>query len=273
MKIIKKNLLIIPLILLLFVTYAFIEPHWIEIKEMEISDNDVPLEFNNFKIAFISDIHFGRFFSEERLKELVITINSLEPDLILLGGDYISASKEYIAPCFEVLSNLYAKYGTYGVLGNHDHWESAELTRLEMTRAGIVCIDNYSEWINLGSSRIKLGGVGDLWEGKTDINPTVQDVLEDDFVILVSHNPDFAENINSSNIDIMLSGHAHGGQVTLFGLFAPFLPSKYGQKYRTGIININNMKVIISNGIGTIVLPVRFFARPQVNVIYLKNTD
>ncbi len=273
MKKIIKIIIIISLILLLLFIYVFIEPYWLEIKVTEILDADIPYEFNDFKIIFITDIHLGKLYSNERLKELVNTINSLQPDLILLGGDYVSIDKENIPVCFDELSNLTAPYGVYGVLGNHDHWTSAELTRIEMSRAGIVCIDNYSEWINIADRRIKIGGVGDLWEDKTDIEETIKNVSEDDLVILVSHNPDFAENINSSNIDIMLSGHTHGGQVTIFGLFAPFLPSKYGQKYRTGVINTNNIKVIVSNGIGTISSPVRFFARPQLNVINLKSTN
>jgi hypothetical protein len=91
-----------------------------------------------------------------------------------------------------------------------------------------------------------------------------------DFVILVSHTPDFAENLKTDKIDLMLSGHTHGGEVTFFGLWAPYIPSDYGQKYRTGIIKTDKTTVLVSNGIGNTFLPIRFFARPQINIIDLE---
>ena len=88
--------------------------------------------------------------------------------------------------------------------------------------------------------------------------------------ILLSHNPDYVEKLNNYKIDLMLSGHTHGGQVTFFGLWTPFIPSAYGDKYRTGIINTKYTELIVSNGTGTVIKPLRFCARPQILVIYLK---
>lgn len=273
MKKLSIYFIIILILFILIIIYAFIEPYWIEIKETEIIDIDISPEFNNFKIVFIADIHFGDDFSSDRLEEIVNTINSLNPDLILLGGDYADSSREYISLCFDILSNLNASFGVYGVLGNHDN---IKYIKDEMRYSGINILENKAYWINIGKETIKVGGISDLWGNESDISPTIYNVNKNDFVILVSHNPDFAEEINSTDvnlIDIMFSGHTHGGQVTFFGLFAPINPSKYGEKYRTGLIKKDNMNMIVTNGIGTFVLPVRFFARPQINVIYLKTSD
>ena len=255
---------------LLFI-YAFIEPYWIQIKVTEKTDNQIPNSFKGLKIAYVSDIHHTKSFSRARVKSLVEKVNSLNPDIILLGGDYVNKSPIYIEPCFEELKNLNAPMGKFGVLGNHDHWESAELTRTCMEKAGIIELDNKSQWIYRNGERIKIGGVGDYWEDNQVIDNTIDDVKESDFVILLSHNPDYAENLQTNKVDLMLCGHTHGGQVTLFGLWAPFVPSKYKQKYRTGLVKTEHTEVLISNGAGTSgFLPVRFFARPQINIIELK---
>ncbi len=264
----KKALISFFLILLLL--YAFIEPYWLELKETNIIDKDLPASFENTKIVFISDIHHGPYFSRERVRSLVQQINGLNPDIILLGGDYVFMDSKYIQPCFEELKNLKATIGKFGVLGNHDHWRSAELTRILARDAGIRLLDNKAEWVYKNGDRIKIGGVGDMFEDIQDITPTTFDVSKQDFVILLSHNPDFAEEIKTYNIDLVLSGHTHGGQVTLFGLWAPLVPIENKQKYRTGVVDTGYTKVIVSNGVGTTALPVRFFARPQINIINLK---
>ena len=131
-------------------------------------------------------------------------------------------------------------------------------------------MDNKAFWVVKGGERIKVGAVGDYFEDDVDITPTVADVQKTDFVILLSHNPDYAEGLGTDKVDLMLSGHTHGGQVTLFGLWAPLVPSEHGQKYRTGTMDLGKMKIIVSNGIGTITPPIRFFARPQIVTVILK---
>jgi predicted MPP superfamily phosphohydrolase len=138
-----------------------------------------------------------------------------------------------------------------------------------MAGAGIRLIDNEAYWLEKNGGRIKVGGVGDYLEDIQDIEPTIADVNKNDFVVLVTHNPDYVEEMGTDKVDLVLAGHNHGGQVTFFGLWAPILPSKYGQKYRTGIVEVDGAKVIVSNGVGTITPPVRFFARPQIIIVDL----
>lgn len=271
MKYIILIFLIIVLILIVVVIYpVYIEPYWIQIKKIKIDDNDIPDSFKEFKIIFLTDIHHGPYFSINRVKKVVKKVNKLKPDIVLLGGDYVHRDEKYIKPCFNECAKIKAKFGIFGVLGNHDHWENAVLTKESMKSAQISLLDNIGYWIQINNEKIKIGGVGDFWEDKQDISATIDDVFENDFVILVSHNPDYAESIKTKKVDIMLSGHTHGGQVTLFGLYAPVLPSRYAQKYRTGIVENPNIMVIISNGIGTISPPVRFFCRPQIVELILE---
>jgi uncharacterized protein len=266
-KTIGKYLLLFLAVLTL---YAFIEPYWLQNMIYVIASRDVPPSFHNAKILLITDIHHGPYFSISRVRSLVSRVNAENPDIILLGGDYVHRSPKYIIPCFNELKNLRAPLGVYGVLGNHDHWENGELTKKMMDESGIIRIDNKASWIIREGEKIKIGGVGDYREDTQDLAPALEGVGKGDFVILLSHNPDYAEAFDSDKIDLLLSGHTHGGQVTLAGLWAPIVNSKYGQKYRTGLIKRGNTNMIVSNGVGTITPPVRLFARPQIVTIILK---
>lgn len=261
---------IVPLLICL--VYGLIEPYRIELKETYIVNGKIPESFEDFKILFVSDIHHSTTYSKKRVIALINKINIQKPDLILLGGDYVN-HRSYIEPLFKEMKNFKAGYGILGVLGNHDVYADAKMVKDEMENSGIKCLDNKAAWIYKENARIRIGGVGDFLNGTQDLNPTVNEV-NNEFIILLSHNPDYAEDIKTDKIDLVLSGHTHGGQGTIFGLWAPFIPSKYGQKYRTGIVNLQHTKVLVSNGLGNVEgwAPIRFFARPQINIIYLKRT-
>lgn len=265
----KKAKIAILLCTVLF-AYSLIEPYWIEIKTTVFTDSDVPQNFQNFKVVFVSDIHSGPFVSQKKIAGFVERINAQNPDIIILGGDFIEDEPEYITPCFEELKKLKAKMGIYAVIGNHDALKSYNKTYKAIEGSGIMPLENDAEWININEQKIKLGGV--TWNGieDPDIKPTIGDVSDNDLVIIASHIPDFAEKIQTDKIDLMLSGHTHGGQVTLLGLYAPYIPSDYGQKYRTGLVRTDKTTVLVSNGLGTSFLPIRLFARPQINVVILK---
>ncbi|AEG17830.1 metallophosphoesterase [Methanobacterium paludis] len=267
----KKIVIIIAFLFAIALAYSyFIEPYMIETKEITIQSDQIPAEFNGKTIVFITDIHCSQFFSAERVGSLVNQVNALNPDMVLLGGDYVTDDTAYIQPCFSQLSKLKAPLGVYGVLGNNDPYNA---TIAAMENAGITYIGNKGLWIEENGQRIRLGGVGDL---DTDIpyqGPTIGAVNSSDFVIMVSHKPDYFPLLNKKLVDLMFAGHTHGGQVTFFGLWAPFTGSKYGQKYLTGVKESGNSTMIVSNGIGTVKVPLRFFARPQIIVVKLERTS
>lgn len=268
----KKSAKWIFFVLLSLFLYTLYEPYRIELRHDTIISHKITPDTENLKIVFVSDIHHGPFMSRDRIHELVLKINHEHPDLIFLGGDYVHRGSKYIVPCFEEFGYLKAKYGTFAVLGNHDHWENKKLTVESIKKAHITLLDNNASWINIGKSRIKIGGVGDYTEDVQNLEPTLQGLLDSDFTILLTHNPDYLEEIlDNTHIDLVMAGHTHGGQVTFFGKYAPILPTKTGQKYRSGKIQVGTMTLIVSNGIGTVTPPVRFFARPQINIVTLKS--
>jgi predicted MPP superfamily phosphohydrolase len=262
------SVLLIPVIVLAYA--VFIEPYYLEVKEVSLASPDIPPSFDGKRIVFISDIHNGAYFSRERITDLVSRINGLKPDIVILGGDYATRDSTNTTLCLTELGNIQAPLGKYGVLGNHDYWEGGMEAISAMKSAEIIPLDNTGLWISSGNERIRLGGVSDLWHAAPDPIPTINEAKQSDYVILVSHNPDYAEELETSKVDIVLAGHTHGGQVTVFGLWAPYMPSDYGQKYRGGFVQTAYTNVYVTRGIGMTYLPVRFFARPEITVITLE---
>ena len=277
-----KELFIVILIGVILLTYSFLETRWIKITNISIESADIPTAFDGKRIVFVSDIHHGEALSIERVAKLVERINNLHPDIIILGGDYISLDRRYIEPVFSELGKLKSKYGVFGVMGNHDYFVDGNLSKQMMIKNGIKECDNKSYWLKINKDSIKIGGVDDPGGSIPTVDSTIYDVKRKNFCILISHRPEFIKQIKSDLVDLTLSGHTHGGQVTLFGLWAPILPSDNGswaslalskesQQYCYGLTKPKpNMQSYITSGIGTRSPHFRFFRRPEIAVLELK---
>ena len=253
--------------------YSLFEPYWLKIKQLELDSEKIPASFDGKTIIFISDIHCGKSFSLNRVRGLVKKINRLRPDIIILGGDYISHDEGIILPVFKELKKLKPTIATFGVLGNHDCECDIELSRKGMRDAGIKSLDNRGCWVSVGDERIRLGGVCDQKAGPQDIGPTLEETTPEDFKVLISHNPSFISKVPEDSIDFMLSGHTHGGQIAPLGLLAPLVPlSKGGAKvrHRRGVVDQNGVKMFVSSGVGTVILPMRLMSNPEIVYITLK---
>lgn len=205
---------------------------------------DVPCDFEGCKIVFLSDIHHGKCFSLRQLESLVKLTNSLKPDIVLLGGDYIDHDPSCIPSFFGAAASFEAPMGVYGVLGNHDRLTDAELSANCMKQAGIKQLDNIGIWINKGNSKIRIGGVGDLWTTTQNLEPMLEGTKNNDLMILITHHPDYAELLPNDKIDLMLCGHTHGGQVSFLGKWIPPWPGAAKLKYLTGIVKAKARKII-----------------------------
>ena len=196
----------------------------IKLCQYAFKSHDVPAEFEGVKIIFLTDIHHGFFFTQEKVRTLVKLTNSLKPDIILLGGDYVDRDPGCIPTFYCEAAKFKAPLGIYAVLGNHDIWTDEELSKEYMNQSGIRLLDNDAVWIEKGKSRIKIGGVGDLWSMTQNLEPMLEGTVRNDLMILISHHPDFAELLPTNIIDLLLCGHTHGGQVSFFRKWVPPWP-------------------------------------------------
>lgn len=269
--------IITTVIAILGFSYSYYEARNINLVQHTFSHKDIPSSFDGKKIIYISDIHSNQYFDSKDVAELIEKVNELNPDFVFLGGDNTNKDATYSTPFFKEIAKLKSTFGVFSVLGNHDHWEDAQFIQKGLIDAGVNVCDNQSYWIRLENDSIKIGGVGDLWEDTQDIEKTVSDISPNDFCILLSHNPDYIELMNTDLVDLILSGHTHGGQVTLLGMHAPVMPSLWrphlhntGQKYRYGWKEYHGTPIYITSGIGVGDFPFRFFSPPEIVQITLK---
>ena len=250
--------------------YIFgIEPEWISIERVEVPISNLPSPFYNFRIVFLSDFHFEPYTRLAFIHRVVQQTNELEPDLICLLGDYVFARAESIRELAPVLAELNASQGVFAVLGNHDIWTHAEIVRAGLEAHGIRVFNNQHVSLAVGGKSIVLAGLDDGWSGKPDLQQTLAAVPEDQPVILMLHEPDFADQVAlDGRVQLQLSGHSHGGQVRLPYFGAPFLPG-FAHKYDQGLYQVEQMWLYVTRGVGVISPPGRFNCRPEITEITL----
>jgi predicted MPP superfamily phosphohydrolase len=209
--------------------------------------------------------------------------NSLAADIIVLTGDFVYRSASYSAACAQGLASLKARYGVYAVLGNHDIWTDAGKVAFNLSSVGIDVLQNEIRCLGSGNPKLWLIGVQDtgyaggffsdfraIWQPAADnLASLLEQIPVDEPRLLLVHNPDFTEMLPEGRIDLALCGHTHGGQVRLPFFGAPVVPSCFGDKYGSGLVEGPSTMVYINRGIGLIPPPVRFNCRPEITLFHL----
>jgi predicted MPP superfamily phosphohydrolase len=247
------------------VGYSLLEAKWLGVNRVTLTIPNLPEAFKGKRVAFLADLHHGPYVPLPYIRHAVDMANGLEPDLIALGGDYPHRGVAYVEPCIKELGRLRAPLGVYAVLGNHDHYDGVQPhVSAALREQGIPELTNRGRWIETEGARLWLCGVGDYWRDTQDLPAALGPTTMKDAVILLSHNPDYVEEIDDARVGMVLSGHTHGGQVDLPIIGAPVVPSLYGQKYVHGLVQGPVAKVFVTRGIGTITPPVRLFCKPEI---------
>jgi uncharacterized protein len=241
----------------------------VEVSRVDVKIENLPGEFKGMTIAHLSDIHHGRFTGLDYIGDCVEIVNGMKPDLVALTGDFTFGGRSYVGPCAEALKPLAARAGVYAVLGNHDYYVGARGVARALRNSGIKVLIDAQDRIEVGGSKLCLLGVDDFLCGHTDVNQLMRGLPSAEPRIVFSHNPDFIEEFaaRKKHIDLMISGHTHGGQIRFPLIGAPHIASDYGQRYAVGLNRKDSMQVYTTRGIGTIVVPARLNCPPEI-VLY-----
>jgi len=260
-------------LMLLSVGWSFVEPRLLLVERTTVTSPEVPAGYDGARIVFLSDIHAGTLLGEGHLQRIANTTIAEKPDLIVLGGDYSGGGEGGHEMMRPIARQLAAYRPTIAVLGNHEGGWGSDRSREDLESAGVIVLGNEHVRVRRGGTSILVGGVEDKMTGRPDARVPARDIARSGFSVLVTHNPDVLPDGLADTrgaFDLALAGHTHGGQVTLFGLWAPYLPSDYGQRFRGGWSQIEGVPTLVSRGAGAYILPIRFFAPPQLHVITLR---
>lgn len=253
-----------------------IERHWLDVHHVSIKLGNLPGAFSGFRIAQLADFHYGEYSEPSFVRASVDAVNALQPDLVALTGDFISAgpmvkriSVDFAEHCADLLARLHCQE-RYAVMGNHDAMVDSDQVTAALESRGIHVLRNSSVPIERHGTRLWLAGVDDVLMGDPDLKAASpkQRLQQSEPLILMAHEPDYADEVVGSGVDLMLSGHTHGGQVRI--PFAPlFNLPKLGRKYIEGLFSFRDMQLFVTRGIGTVGVPFRFRCPPEITVITL----
>lgn len=263
----RPILLVLAFFVLLFIYTRFVEPNIIKVDHEAINLNG---QGNGLRVIVASDFHLGLFSSPAKLRRIVSEINKLDADLVLVPGDLVFKLPIEKFSEFSELNKI--KLPLAVVLGNHDYGRprgtdvSTELIA-ELEANNIRVIDNQAWNLEVQGKQIKVVGLSDYYNNAADFSLLKKDNAAQ-LLIALTHNPDISYQYpTSSEADITISGHTHGGQIRLPGLYKSAIPSDYD--FDAGLYQIGNYPVFVSSGLGSVGLPMRFLRLPEINVLEL----
>ncbi|MEE9431736.1 MAG: metallophosphoesterase [Melioribacteraceae bacterium] len=259
------------------------------VRSVKLGFTNLPKNFNGLKIVQLSDFHIGSFLNHlSFFEEVVDKVNSLNPDLILFTGDFVNNVSEEMDKFLPALSKLQSKYGNYSILGNHDygeyvHWDSEEIKKKNLDRliklqedVGFKLLLNSSKKIKINNEEISLVGIENWglppFPQYGDLNKALENVDDDSFKILMSHDPTHWDEqvLSYTNIDLTLAGHTHGAQ---FGIEIPgwrWSPVNLRYKRWGGLYTEGKQHIYVNTGLGFIGFPGRVGMPPEITLIELE---
>jgi hypothetical protein len=273
----RSALVAVGLVLLGTGLWVFwIEPASLVVREHRIAVPGWPAGAP-IRIALLSDLHVGSPHNGPgRLRAVVRRVNAARPQIVLLAGDFVIHRVlfgTFVPPetTGEILRDLRAPLGVYAVLGNHDYGLNARRVAAALRAGGVLVLEDQAvriggEFVPATTPPFWLVGVSDLLRGPHDLDGALTQVTDDAPVLLFTHNPDLFPEV-PERVGLTLAGHTHGGQVHIPLVGRPIVPSRYGSRYAAGLVVERGRRLFVTTGVGTSIVPVRFFVPPEIALL------
>lgn len=268
-----KKLLYVCLVIIFIVIFLYVNNHWIVVSEHVYESERVPSSFDGMRIVQVSDLHDALFGKEQ--EALVQKVKAAKPDAIFLTGDLVDSNRYNLEQSLQAVRQFVELADVYYVLGNHEVATNKVNEIYEvLSSLGVHVMADESTVLERNGERLAIIGIEDPLMGKsTDemLEIATASVPQDMFKLLLAHRPEMFDEYVAKSIDLVFSGHAHGGQIRIpgiGGLFAPgqgLLPT-----YTVGIYEKNKTSMVVSRGLGNSSVPYRIFNLPEIVVVQLK---
>lgn len=274
----KKLIIVVAVLLVLFVAWVIWSNKALQLNTYVVSSNKVPERFNGFKIAQVSDLHNEEFGKEN--KKLIKLLKNSEPDIIVITGDLIDSKNTKVEVALKFIEQAMQIAPCYYVTGNHESWtKEYENLKKGLIELGVVVLEDEAVIIESLGDSLEIVGVMDpsfkAGNNGTEIEKSLQKIVDgDNFTVLLSHRPELFSVYCDCDIELVLTGHAHGGQFRIpfmGGLVAP--DQGYFPQFDSGRFTDRNTTMIVSRGIGNSIVPIRFNNRPEVILVVLESEN
>jgi predicted MPP superfamily phosphohydrolase len=224
----------------------------------------------SLRVVQVTDIHAGLYMTREEMRRYADLVNSLQPDVFVLTGDFISNSLSFLPGCLEEMARVKARYGTFATLGNHEHWfgKGREIRRM-FRQYPITLLHNAHRVIVADQGSLAVAGIDDLRTGHPDLEAALRGIEPSTPTLLLSHRPEIFPYAAAYGIPLTLAGHWHGGQIKFRFLGVDISVAHLMTPYPEGLYRINDSHLYVSRGIGTTATPVRLNAPPEVTLFHL----
>ena len=252
-----------------------IDRHNVVVEQRTLRIRRLPAPFHGLRVVQISDFHHRGYAEDYYLRHVVDKVNALEPAMVAMTGDFITAHGSPFGPwrkampvCAEILSGLRAPLRIC-TLGNHDCIDAAFVMHC-LTERGLTVLHNSYTAIEAADERLWIAGLADAYFDFPDLDRAIPRATEREPVLLLGHEPDFADTVRAyGGVDVMLAGHSHGGQVRVPGITPAFLPVM-GRRYVRGLFQLDDLQLYVNRGIGAVHLPIRFRCPPEITLFTLE---
>ena len=250
---------------------ALIERLDFHVREVEIPVPNLPDGLDGLRLLHLSDIHLSAFLSEKNLARVIDSANELRPHLALVTGDLITAAGDPLEACLRQLARLRADAGILGCMGNHEDYAMVEnLTEREGARLGIPFLRGRARPLRFGGALLNVAGVDYQRSNRAYLPGAERLVLPGAYNVLLSHNPDVFPVAAEKGYDLTLAGHTHGGQVTVEILHQPINAARFFTPFVYGLYRRGAAAEYVTRGIGTIGIPARIGAPPEIALLRLR---
>jgi len=255
---------------------GLVAPFRNQVTRIDLTLPRLPTEFEGFKIAQLSDLHYGPFTGDREIGAAVALAASLAPDVFVATGDFITTPRfgdrrpgvAKIEPCSRLLQAVRPPLGRFAVLGNHDYGLAPDFVAEVLNGHGVRVLRNQAIVLERAGARLWLVGIDDVMVQANHLDAALAGIPSEECKVVIVHEPDFADVVAREPADLQISGHSHGGQVRMPGL-RPFYLPPMAQRYWHGLYRVREMPLYVNRGIGTIGVPLRLDADPEITLFTL----